>query len=38
MQLALRSYAAAADLAAHSDWQPRWRLGLLMQAWEWTRI
>ena len=28
---ALRSYAQAADLASHRDWQPRLRLGLLLQ-------
>jgi len=28
---ALWSYAAAADLASHHDWQPRLRLGLLLQ-------
>lgn len=28
---ALRSYATAADLASHHDWQPRLRLGLLLQ-------
>jgi hypothetical protein len=28
---ALRSYAQAVDLAAHNDWQPQLRLGLLLQ-------
>ena len=28
---ALRSYAQAVDLAPHNDWQPRLRLGLLLQ-------
>lgn len=28
---ALRSYAQAADLGSHLDWQPRLRLGLLLQ-------
>ena len=28
---ALRDYRDAADSAAHYDWQPRWRMGLLLQ-------